>query len=303
MWSASNPSFGATFTLHVKEVPKGLKSSRQQKEKELEKEGKDVSYPSFEALKAEELDEDAKFIWIIADANGTEIRRMSSAAQSGMVRQNWNLRKASTNPVGGGGRGPLVVPGTYQLSVVLVHNGNVDTLVAKRNFNVVGLNNQTLVAKDTKALDAFRAEVAELNRKVSGQEKRFEEANQELDLIEKAVLSYPNTNMALLAEIRKLKLIKAQTNEVLYGDGIRAKHEFETVPSLTNRLGMIEYQLAENTTGVSKTHRANLTMVQQQYEALYPQLQDYYKRIAVLQTELEKANIPYTKSRLNWKED
>ena len=303
MWAASNPTFGATFTLHVKEVPKGLKSTRQQKEKELEKEGKDVSYPSFEALKAEELDEDAKFIWIVSDANGTEIRRMSCAAQSGMVRQHWNLRKASTNPVGGWGRGPLVVPGTYQLSVVLVHNGNIDTLVAKRNFNVVGLNNQTLVAKDTKALDAFRAEIAELNRKVSGQEKRFEEASQELELIEKAVLSYPNTNMALLAEIRKLKLIKAAASEVLYGDGLKTKHEFETVPSLTSRLGMVDYQLSENTTGVSKTHRANLVMVQQQYEALYPQLQDYYKRIAALQTELEKANIPYTKSRLNWKED
>jgi hypothetical protein len=100
-----------------------------------------------------------------------------------------------------------------------------------------------------------------------------------------------------------LKLVKAAASEVLYGDGLKTKHEFETVPSLTSRLGMVDYQLSENTTGVSKTHRANLVMVQQQYEALYPQLQDYYKRIAALQTELEKANIPYTKSRLNWKED
>lgn len=92
-------------------------------------------------------------------------------------------------------------------------------------------------------------------------------------------------------------------NEVFYGDAIRTKHEFETVPSLTSRLGMIEYQLSENTTGVSKTHRAQLAMVQQQYETLYPQLQDYYKRIAALQQELEKSNIPYTKSRLNWKAD
>ena len=110
-------------------------------------------------------------------------------------------------------------------------------------------------------------------------------------------------NMALLAEIRKLKLVKAAASEVLYGDGLKTKHEFETVPSLTSRLGMVDYQLSENTTGVSKTHRANLVMVQQQYEALYPQLQDYYKRLAALQLELEKSNIPYTKSRLNWKED
>lgn len=303
MWSAKNPSFGATFSLHVKDVPKDLKSTRQQKEKDLEKEGKDVSYPSFDALKAEELDEAAKFIWIISDAKGSEIRRMSSAAQAGLVRQNWDLRKASTNPIGGWGRGPLVVPGTYYLRVLQVHNGQVDTLIAATAFNVKGLNNQTLIAKDNQALDAFRAQVAELNRKVSGQEKRFEEANQELELIEKAILNFPNTNMALLAEVRKLKLLKEEAKVTLYGDGLRTKHEFETVPSLTSRLGLLEYQLSDNTTGVSKTHQSNLSMVQQQYDSLYPQLQDYYKRLAALQLELEKSNIPYTKSRLNWKED
>ncbi|MEN9743722.1 MAG: hypothetical protein RLZZ65_1527 [Bacteroidota bacterium] len=303
MWSSSNPSFGATFTLHVKDVPKGLKSTRQQKEKELEKEGKDVSYPSFEALKAEELEDEAKFIWIISDQNKVEIRRMNTSAQAGLQRQTWNLRKAGTNAIGSGGRGPLVVPGTYFLSVVQVYNGQIDTLVKPTAFTVKGLNNQTLVAQDTKVLNAFRAELAEMNRKVNGQEKRFEEANQELELIEKALLNYPNTNMSLLAEVRKLKLVKAQASEVLYGDGLRTKHEFETAPSLTSRLGTLEYQLSDNTTGVSKTHRANLVMVQQQYDSLYTQLQDYYKRIANLQTELEKSNIPYTKSRLNWKED
>jgi hypothetical protein len=109
--------------------------------------------------------------------------------------------------------------------------------------------------------------------------------------------------MALLAEVRKLKLLKEEAKVTLYGDGLRTKHEFETVPSLTGRLGILEYQVSDNTTGVSKTHQANLSMVQQQYDSLYPQLQDYYKRIAALQLELEKSNIPYTKARLNWKED
>ena len=44
MWAAQNPSFGATFTLHIKDVPSTLVSTRQQKEKELEKEKKDVIY-------------------------------------------------------------------------------------------------------------------------------------------------------------------------------------------------------------------------------------------------------------------
>jgi len=303
MWAAQNPSFGATFTLHIKDVPSTLVSTRQQKEKELEKEKKDVSYPSFETLRAEALDEAAKLIWIISDAQGTEIRRLTSSPQKGIVRQQWDLRKATTNPVGGWGRGPLVVPGTYQLKVVMLHNGQTEELVANTTFVVKGLNNQTLLAKDQTELNTFRAEVAELNRQVSGAEKRFEELNEELTIVEKAVLNYPNTDLELLKEIRALKVLKAELRLQLSGDELRTKHEFETAPSFTSRLGMLEYQLAENTTGVSKNHRANYAMVVQEYTSFKTSLKAYQERVIALHSALEKAQIPYTKSRFDWKED
>jgi hypothetical protein len=303
MWAAQNPSFGATFTLHIKEVPSTLVSTRQQKEKELEKEKKDVSYPSFETLRAEALDEAAKLIWIISDAQGTEIRRLTSSPQKGIVRQQWDLRKTTTNPVGGWGRGPLVVPGTYQLKVLMLHNGQTEELVANTTFVVKGLNNQTLLAKDQTELNAFRAEVAELNRQVSGAEKRFEELNEELSIVEKAVLNYPNTDLELLKEVRALKVLKAELRLQLSGDELRTKHEFEAAPSFTGRLGMLEYQLAENTTGVSKNHRANYAMVVQEYATFKTNLKAYQARVIALHSALEKAQIPYTKSRLDWKED
>jgi chromosome segregation ATPase len=228
---------------------------------------------------------------------------MSSSPQKGLVRQQWNLRKASTNPIGNGGRGPLVVPGMYQVKVVLVHNGKIEELISNTSFTVKGLNNQTLIAKDQPALAAFRASVAELNRKVSGSEKRFEELNEELSVLEKAVMNYPNTDLNLLKEIRELKLLKAQLREQLYGDDIRAKYEFETAPTFTGRLGMLEYQLAENTTDVSKTHKANLQMVEQEYAQFKNNLATYQTRVLKLHEALDKANIPYTKSRLDWKED
>ena len=65
MWSAKNPEFGAVFSLHLKDEFKTLKSIRQEKEKLLEKDKKDVDYPSFDEIRKEENDEDAKLIWII----------------------------------------------------------------------------------------------------------------------------------------------------------------------------------------------------------------------------------------------
>jgi hypothetical protein len=107
----------------------------------------------------------------------------------------------------------------------------------------------------------------------------------------------------LLKEIRELKLIKAQLREQLYGEELKTKHEFETAPTFTSRLGMIDYQLSENTTGVSKTHKANLQMVEQEYSKFKTELEAYQIRVLALHTALDKAQIPYTKSRLDWKQD
>ena len=66
---------------------------------------------------------------------------------------------------------------------------------------------------------------------------------------------------------------------------------------------MLEYQLAENTTDVSKTHKANLQMVEQEYAQFKNNLATYQTRVLKLHEALDKANIPYTKSRLDWKEE
>ena len=103
LWSAKNPSYGASFNLYLKDVVQSLKSKRQKKEKELEKEGEDVFYPSFEEIRAEDLEEKAQLVWQIFDAAGNEIRRMTSSPSKGIVKQTWDLRTNNTNPIGSRG--------------------------------------------------------------------------------------------------------------------------------------------------------------------------------------------------------
>jgi hypothetical protein len=47
-------------------------------------------------------------------------------------------------------------------------DGKFENLTDKVSFNVKGLNNQTLVAKNTEETDKFRNELMELNRQVTG---------------------------------------------------------------------------------------------------------------------------------------
>ena len=296
MWAAKNPTYGAVFSLFIKDEYKTLKDVRQEKEKALEKDKKDVFYPSFEELRKESLDEAAKLIWIISDQSGKEIRRMSSSPAKGIVRMNWNLRSNSTNSINAESNGFLVPPGTYSLSISLVHNGSVEELVAKQSFIVKGLNNQTLIAKNSNELVTFRNEVAALSQQLSNASNWMSEAKEVLENMEASLKNYPNTELALLSETRALTLLYDNCATAMWGDRVKSSREFETLPSINDRLGMVEYQLYENTAGVSSTHKANKVIVEEQFTALSATLADMSKRIQVLQDKLALVPIPFTKS-------
>ena len=56
-YTAPNPPFGATFTYYLKEALKTKKAARREQEQKLERESKDVFYPGWDALKAEDREE------------------------------------------------------------------------------------------------------------------------------------------------------------------------------------------------------------------------------------------------------
>ncbi|MEJ6589755.1 MAG: glycosyl hydrolase [Crocinitomicaceae bacterium] len=303
IWTAKNPSYGATFSLYLKGVEPMLKAKRQKQEKKIEKEGEAVYYPSFEEIRAEDMEEKAVLIWQVFDASGNEIRRMSSSPKKGIQRQVWNLRSNTTDPIGSKGNGFLVTPGAYSVSVVMVKDGKSDLLIDKQSFIVKGLNNQTLLAKNPDELKSFRADLAELNRKVSGTEKVMNETKDRIELIEKALLNYPNTDLALLESIRAMKVSYKDLEVSMWGDDARSSRDFETVPSISGRLGMVGYQLYQNTAGVSKTHRKNKEIGEQQYEALKVDLNKIIEDLNLVEDKLEGI-IPYTKNKgENWKKD
>ena len=300
LWSASNPEFGAQFSLFLKDDIKSLKAQRQEKESALEKEKKDVSYPTFDELRAEMQEEDAKLIWIIRDENGKEVRRLTSTPSKGMQRINWNLRDEGTNPVNknrGNNRnnGFLVQPGKYSISVVLVKDGKVDELIPSASFNVKGLNNQTLIAKNPEELKAFRKEVAEVNRTVSGTSKLLNETKDQLELISHVMTTYPNTDLTLLQEIRTIKLGLESCEVKLYGDGLKTSKEVETLPGIQSRLGLIEYMVYENTTGVTNSQRNQLAIVTEEYSMLRSELNGLITRLEKIEKLLGNIPLPYLK--------
>lgn len=314
LYAAKNPEFGATFTLYMKEVPSTAKAERQKKEKDLEKDNADVFYPSLESLREEARDGKPKLIWVITDANGTEIRRLHSNPTKGTARVSWNLRKQPTNPIRLKERRPgryenaesgfLVTGGTYGVAVYLLDDGKSTELIPRTEFKVTPLNNQTLIAKNPTDLDAFRNQVAELNRQVSGAAKLMGEQSEELNYLAKAIEQYPGTDLNWLKEVEALKLNLEECRILLYGDGLKSSLEMETAPSISSRLGITEYQLFSNTTGVTNTQKQNLRIAEEEYTVFRAQLNETIQRIDQLKDSLKKVLAPYTIGEdENWKED
>jgi photosystem II stability/assembly factor-like uncharacterized protein len=308
LWAAKNPEFGATFSLFIKDEYKTLKQIRQEKEKALEKDKKDVPYPTFEELKKEEQEEKAQLIYVIRDNSGKEMKRLISSPSKGISRVSWNLRMEATSPINTGrnndNNGFLVPAGTYSVEVLLLKDGKTEQLVSATNFNVKALNNQTLVAQDNKGLQEFRAAVAETSRKVRGTGKLMNETKEKLDLLQTALTSYPNTDTKLLEEVKMLKLELQKCQVMLNGDRTKSSREFETVPGINERLGLVEYAIYENTVDVSNTRRKNLEIVQSEYTELRSVLDAVIKKTRTLEEKLDAAGIPYTKGKSeSWKQD
>lgn len=314
LWNAKNPAFGATFSIYVKDIEKTLKSKRQKKQSKLEKEKDPVPYPSFDELEAEAAEDKAELIWIIRDSEGTEIRRLTSSPSKGISRMTWDLRMAATSPIKLSKRkvgrysspdyGFLVTPGVYSVEVVSIKDGTVKSVIAKTNFNVVGLNNQTLIASDNAELTKFRKEVAETKRSIDGSGRLMNETSDKLKYVERAIKTYPNADLSLLKEVESLKNLLSDCSTMLWGDHLRSSHEVETVPSISGRIGNVFYSLFSNTTGITATQKTNKAVAEEEYVDFRKKLDNAIVRLKALEAKLDAASIPYIKGKdEGWKED
>ena len=314
MWNAENPKFGATFSLYIKETEKSLKDQRKEKEREQEKEKQDVAYPSIDDLKKEENEEKTQLLWIIRDAAGVEIKRLKSEPSKGISQTTWDLRMETTSPIrikkqkpgrySSADLGLLVAPGDYSVEILHLKNGELKTLVPKSAFKVVGLNNQTLLADNMDELIQFRKEVAETHRKIQGSSKLMSETEGRMELMEHAIKTYPGADLTLLEELEKLNDQLTECKYMLWGDWVKSRHEFETAPGISSRLGSVYYQLFANTTGVTNTQRKHKTIVEEEYAEFRKKLDDILMRLRVIEKNLDDASVPYIKGKdENWKED
>lgn len=309
---AENPKFGATFTYYLKDVPKSLKSIRQDEEKEAKKAGENIEYPTFAESVAEDNYEDAYLLFVIKDAQGNEVNKMKTGASQGIHRVTWNLRYPPTTPVRlnkhnpgryeSADEGPLVLPGTYSVEIHMSTNGVIEKISDAVSFEVKALENSSL-ARQSEDVLAFKKELSELRRLFRGTANQFGELQNQLSHLKTAIQTYPNVDLSLMNEVKSIEALIEKTTILMWGDYHKASRDIETGPSIGDRIETIVGQTWYSTSNITTTQKDQFALAKEEYVTLRKMVDEIQTRVKALEVKLDAAGVPYTPSRENWKEE
>ena len=306
---APNPAFGAVFTYYLREGLETLTEQRRASEKETEEAGGSVSYPSWDALRAEAREEKPAILLTISDAEGHVIRRLEGPVGGGFHRVAWDLRfpaphPASVVPVEIGAfddliQGPMVVPGTYSVALARRQGGEITALGEPQTFDAVPLGAGTLAAEDKAALLAFQQQTARLQRAVLGADAAAAEAENRIAHLKVALHDTPTADPGLGDRLRALESRLKDLLVDLRGDQVVSSHSEPTSPSILQRVDTVVSGHWNSTAGVTGTHRRNYEIAAEAFAPLLAELRQLVGvELKAIEDELEAAGGPWTPGRL-----
>jgi photosystem II stability/assembly factor-like uncharacterized protein len=314
-YTADNPPFGATFTYYLKDELKTKKAKRQEAEREALKKNAGVVLPPHSDLRAEEEEEAPTIVFTIADSSGHVVRRLSGPITPGMQRLSWDLRyppatlppppnPEAEDPFGEGPAGPLVMPGTYKVSVARRVDGVMTPLGQPQEFQVMVEGQGSMTPSDRAALVEFQRKVARLQRAVQGAQDAANALKPRLALIKRALLETPAAGEKLSDEAAALD---KRTNEILRalrGDNALRARNINLPPSISERVGDIVGSQRMSTARPTQTQMNQYTAAAQEFETTLAQLRQLIEvDLAKLEKQMEAAGAPWTPGRIpEWKD-
>lgn len=300
-YTAPNPEYGTVVTYYLKESLKTLKGERSKKEAELLKEKKDVYYPSWDELKAEDREETPRVFMIFKDEAGNVVNRISVPSSEGVHRVTWDMRYPGSSPVNGNSRysrpGPEIAPGKYSVSLAKYVEGVFTELAVSQTFEVEPLNLHALAPQDRAEVLAYYKKLGELQRTVGGATAVAREAADRIKAIRKTIETLPGADEALMKEAKDLEVRYTDLMEEYSGDPTREARQESGDVSLSDRIRNASGG-SGSTYGPTKTHRRSYEIAVEEFGLWLPKLRTLVEvDLVKLEEKLEALGAPYTPGR------
>jgi photosystem II stability/assembly factor-like uncharacterized protein len=306
---AENPPHGAVFSYYLAEAQETLKAQRIKAEQERAEKGEDTPYPSWDQIRREDREEAPSITLTVRDASGQIVQRIDGPAKEGFNRVAWDMRYAAPDPVDlkpsknrapweGTPQGPMVLPGTYSVTLAKRVEGTLQEIGSPREFALKPLFTGGLVADDRTSVLEFQQQTADLYRAVLGANRAAGEIEERIKHLYKAVENTPGATEQQAAAVRGLDKRLQDMQVKLLGDRSVAKRS-EPVPlPLTTRVKTIVGGSWESQSAVTGNYRSSFKVASEQFPAVLAELKAISVDLAALESELEAEGAPWTPARL-----
>ncbi len=306
-WYAENPPYGAVFTYTLRDGLKTQAALRREAEGEIADEGGDTPYPSWDALRAEDREDEPAVVITITDSAGDVVRRFTGPHDKGLHRVAWDLRydapdpaqlgEAEASPFSDAPVGPLAAPGDYTVSIATRVNGVVTPVSNPQTFTVKPLNLSPEAADNPSAVLAFQQDTADLARAVSSANAASAELRDRLAHLKVAVEAVTSPNEAQRALIQELESVLDDADVALAGDVTVGSRNEPTPWSITARVGEVRGWGWWTQSAPTGSSVEALALAKSEFDTALVQLRDVEARLAELEDELERLGAPYTPGR------
>ncbi|MBA2328996.1 MAG: glycosyl hydrolase [Flavisolibacter sp.] len=308
-YTSPNPPVGAVFTYYLKDELKTRKLLRQESEKAKIEKGETVYYPSIDSLRLEDEQPEPHLLFTVTDDEGQVIRHIKTGASKGINRIVWDFRYPPIAPINftpfeesfvfsNREQGYMALPGTYKVFISKFEDGSYTRITEPQIFKTVPLEHSTLPVGDRKTILAFNKQVAELYRATGAADQYRGELVNRLRFIKAAILETPGLSMDVSKHIFDVDKRLLNVQKQLNGDATLARREFETTPSINERIGALVYYLWRTTSAPTETFKQSYELVASEFKPLETELKAIGDEIKKIEKDLEKAGAPYTPGRL-----
>ncbi|MEO0345798.1 MAG: glycosyl hydrolase [Pseudomonadota bacterium] len=307
-YNADNPPFGAVFTYRLEKGLESASKARRKAEIEIEKEGGDTPYPSWEALRAEDREEDPAVMLIVRDAAGNVVRRVAGKTGAGVHRTAWDLRYPPTDPVdlttsvsvpwASDPEGPLAAPGEYTVSLAVRQNGTLEEVAGPRTFTVKSMPQGKETSQDLGAVTAFQRKAGELYRAVAGASALMGELNTRITHIKAALTDTPAADESHEQRLRQIKTRLDDLVVALNGDRTIASRNEPTPWSIARRAGSVYGLMLDVRSDVPAMYQESYEIAAGAFRSALADLTQIEADLAALESELEGLGAPHTPGRV-----
>ena len=308
-FTAPNPPFGAVFTYYLKDGLKSRKETRREREIEIENEGGDTPYPSWDALRAEDREQEPAMYVVVRDTGGSIVRQVSANSDKGLHRSAWDLRLPSPEPINLAPEedrpswipdpvGPMVLPGQYTARLAIERDGMLQETGAPQAFTVKSLEASPEITDDRSALQAFQLEVAGLQRAVAGSSAAIAELQNRIAHVRAAIVATPTAGDAERDVLQQVAAALADVTVAISGDATVSGRNEPAPMSIASRASNLYYNLAISQSPAGGNYKDSFAVAAGEFTVALRSLGRIESDLAALEQALEIKGAPWTPGRI-----